>query len=95
MRWLLRTIGWASLLFAITAPVNADTREVNHETPAVVAKMGNHCSDDPNCFNRYHPSIKPVARVSPGQVVVIETRDAFDSNLNLHSTAAEASAGTG
>jgi hypothetical protein len=54
---LLRTIGWASLLFAIAASANADTREVKHETPAVVAKMGSHCSDDPNCFNRYHPGI--------------------------------------
>src|SRR5688572_8513590 len=92
MRLFLQTIGWGSLLLAITAPVNADTTEVKHETPAVVAKMGSHCSDDPNCFNRYHPSIKPVARVSPGQIVVIETRDAFDSNLNLQSTAEDVTA---
>jgi formamidase len=92
MSRLLRTIGWASLLFAMAAPANADTREVKYETPAVVAKMGSHCSDDPNCFNRYHPGIKPVARVNPGQVVVIETRDAFDSNLTLQSTAEDVTA---
>jgi formamidase len=89
---LLRTIGWASLLFAVSAPANADTTEVTHETAVVVAKKGSHCSDDPNCFNRYHPSIKPVARVSAGQVVVIQTRDAFDSNLNLQSTAEDVTA---
>jgi formamidase len=89
---LLRTIGWASLLFAMIASANADTTEVTHETAVVVVKMGSHCSDDPNCFNRYHPNIKPVARASPGQVVVIQTRDAFDSNLNLESTAEDVTA---
>src|SRR5687767_3800581 len=92
MSRLLRTIGWTSLLFAMIAPVNADTTKVTHETAVVVAKEGSHCSDDPNCFNRYHPNIKPVARASPGQVVVIQTRDAFDSNLNLESTAEDVTA---
>jgi formamidase len=91
MRKLLHIAGWASLMLAVT-PANADTRDVTHETPVVVAKTGAHCSDDPNCFNRYHPMIEPVSRVTPGQVVIIETRDAFDSNLTLQSTAEDVTA---
>ena len=82
----------APLMFVGVAAANADTTEVTHETPILVGKGGSHCSDDPNCFNRYHPGIKPVAQAAPGQVVVIETRDAFDSNLNLQSTAEDVTA---
>ena len=45
--------------------------------PVVVAKSGNHCKDDPHCMNRYHYAIKPVAHVQPGQLFVLETRDAL------------------
>jgi formamidase len=81
----------ASLL-ALAAAAQADTTDVTHETPVMVEKSGAHCADDPNCFNRYHPAIEPVARATPGQVVVIETRDAFDSNLTLESTAEDVTA---
>ena len=87
-----RTLWSVPFLFAVTPAAHADTTEVTHETPVVVAKIGSHCGDDPNCFNRYHPAIKPVARVQPGQAVVIQTRDAFDSNLNLQSTAEDVTA---
>jgi formamidase len=76
----------APLLIASASLAIADTSDVTHFEPVVVEKTGEHCADDPNCFNRYHPAIPPVARVGPGDVVVIETRDAFDSNLNLEST---------
>jgi formamidase len=52
----------------------------------VVAKSGDHCVDDKNCFNRYHPAIPPVLKVKPGQQIVFETRDALDSDLNFNST---------
>lgn len=78
---------WSTpLLFAFAAAASADTTDVTHETPILVEKTGAHCADDPNCFNRYHPAIQPVARAEPGEVVVVETRDAFDSNLTLEST---------
>ncbi|MFT5351449.1 MAG: formamidase [Planctomycetota bacterium] len=35
--------------------------------------------------NRWHPDIKPVAEVDPGQIIGIETRDAFDGQFN-HDT---------
>lgn len=86
MRLFRKAAAWsAPLLLGIAVPVHADTTEVTHETPVVVAKGGGHCADDPNCFNRYHPAIEPVARAKPGDVVIVETRDAFDSNLNLES----------
>jgi formamidase len=88
-----RLILWtAAFLCTAVASAYADTTDVTHEAPVLVAKAGDHCADDPSCFNRYHPAIKPVARVQPGQLVVLETRDAFDSNLNLQSTAEDVTA---
>jgi formamidase len=39
--------------------------------------------------NRWHPDIPPVVRVDPGQVVGLETRDAFDGQVGPNSTAAD------
>ena len=63
----------------------ADTSSVKLPPPAVVAKSGNHCKDDPHCMNRYHYAIKPVAHVQPGQLFILETRDALDSDLTFDS----------
>jgi len=63
----------------------ADTSEVKLPSPVIVAKTGKHCKDDPHCFNRYHYSIKPAAHVAPGQLFVLETRDALDSDLTFDS----------
>lgn len=92
MRSLHLPILTMPILFAIAAPAFADTTEVTHETPVIVAKGGTHCADDPNCFNRYHPAIPPVSHANSGQTIVLETRDAFDSNLNLESTAEDVTA---
>ena len=58
----------------------------------IVAKSGKHCKDDPNCFNRIHYAIKPVARVTPGQQFVLETRDGLDSEFDFNSTNADVAA---
>jgi formamidase len=63
----------------------ADTSDVKTQSIVEVRKKGAHCEQDPNCFNRYHPAIKPVARARPGQTIVVHTRDALDSNLNINS----------
>jgi formamidase len=42
--------------------------------------------------NRWHPDIKPIAEVDPGQIIGIETRDAFDGQFN-HQTNKEEVAG--
>ena len=65
--------------------VLADTTDVKTQSVVEVKKKGVHCEQDPNCFNRYHPAIKPVARAKPGQTIVVHTRDALDSNLNINS----------
>jgi formamidase len=77
----------AALLLIVSNIAAADTSDVRHFTPVVVEKSGDHCADDPNCFNRYHPAIPPVAQAAPGDVVVFETRDALDSTFTLDSTA--------
>ncbi len=39
--------------------------------------------------NRWHPDIRPVAEVEPGQVIGIETRDAFDGQFKHDTSATE------
>ena len=51
------TLGAVGLVSAALA----DTTDVTWQNRVVVAKEGAHCVDDPNCFNRYHPAIPPVA----------------------------------
>jgi formamidase len=76
----------AIILLALAGPAAlADTTDVKIRTIVEVKKQGVHCEQDPNCFNRYHPAIKPVARAKPGDYIVVHTRDALDSNLNINS----------
>src|ERR1700749_11541 len=71
------------LLLGSAGVALSDTSDVKGTAPLIVAKSGNHCKDDPNCFNRIHYAIKPAARVKPGQHFVLETRDGLDSDLNF------------
>jgi formamidase len=70
---------------ACTLPAWADTADVKTQSWVYVKKQGAHCVDDPNCMNRYHPAIKPVAQAKPGQLILFETRDALDSDLTVNS----------
>jgi formamidase len=70
----------------------ADTSDVKGPAPVVIGKSGKHCKDDPHCFNRYHPNIKPAATVKQDQFFVLETRDALDSDLTFASTAQDVAA---
>lgn len=83
---------FAAALAVSTASALADTTEVTWQSRVVVEKTAAHCADDPNCFNRYHPAIPPVERAQPGDYIVFETRDAFDSGLTLDSIAADVTA---
>jgi formamidase len=47
------------------------------------------CGEDPVCHNRIHSGIPPTAFANPGDVVVFETRDAVDNQLDSTSTAAD------
>ena len=77
-------IALALTLLAVP-PALADTADVTWREVVRVEKQGEHCVDDPNCFNRYHPQIPTVANANPGDRIVIETRDALDSDLTLDS----------
>ena len=78
-----------TLLLSITLIMSpfalADTSDVKTQSKVLVPKKGEHCVDDPNCFNRYHPAIKPVVRAKPGDLITFETRDALDSDLTVRS----------
>ena len=75
----------ALLASAIGPSAFADTADVKTQNIVEIKKKGAHCEQDPNCFNRYHPAIKPIARAKPGDQIVVHTRDALDSNLNINS----------
>ena len=70
----------------------ADTTAQQWRNSVVIEKEGEHCVDDPNCFNRYHPMIPPVARANPGDEIVFHTRDALDSDLQFDSIAEDLAA---
>lgn len=83
----------ATALFILPpGPARADTSEVTAWDTLRVEKQGPHCVDDPNCMNRLHPAIPPVARARPGQHIVFETRDALDSDFDLDSIPADVTA---
>ena len=67
--------------------LSADTTDSKWKNIIELAKTGDHCKDDKNCFNRYHPAIKAVATAEPGDIIVLHTRDALDSNYSLDAVA--------
>lgn len=69
-----------------------DTTDVTWQNRVEVAKEGNHCADDSNCFNRYHPAIPAAASAAPGDYVIFHTRDALDTDLTLDSIADDVTA---
>jgi formamidase len=71
----------------IAGAAQADTGDVTWQTRVELPREGDHCVDDPRCFNRYHPAIPMVERANPGDFIVFGTRDAIDSDLDLESTA--------
>ncbi len=73
------------ILFSLS--INADTTDSKWKKIVEITKSGDHCKDDKNCFNRYHPAIKPAAKANQGDIIVLHTRDALDSNYNLNSVA--------
>ncbi|MFO1318964.1 MAG: acetamidase/formamidase family protein [Burkholderiales bacterium] len=85
MKARLAAVTAALAAVSFSLPALADTTDVKTQSWVHVKKQGAHCSNDPNCMNRYHPAIPPVARAKPGQLVVFETRDALDSDLHADS----------
>jgi formamidase len=51
-----------------------------------IKRSGATAVDDPNCFNRLHWALEPVARAKAGDYIVYETRDAFDDQFGPGAT---------
>jgi len=81
----MSTLAVSFCLLSTVSTVWSDTTDVKTQTIVEVTKEGEHCEQDPNCFNRYHPAIQPVAKANPGDLIVVHTRDALDSNLTIDS----------
>jgi formamidase len=75
----------AGVLIGAVTGTQADTTDVKWKNVVEIKKSGAHCVDDPNCFNRYHPAIEPVATAKPGDHIIFHTRDALDADLDLNS----------
>lgn len=74
-------------LAVLLNPAFADTTDVKWRDTVIIEKEGEHCVDDPNCFNRYHSAIPSVSTAKPGDAIVFHTRDALDTDLTLDSNA--------
>ena len=66
------------------------TADVGSATRAITIDRSTHLNQQPRTgHNRWHPDIEPNLEVAPGEVVVLETRDALDGYLNSSSTVAD------
>ena len=86
MRTYSSLVTGVALIVGMT-PAFADTTDQTWMNKVVISKQGEHCSDDPNCFNRYHPDIPSKATANVGDMIVFDTRDALDSEFRLDSVA--------
>ena len=65
-----------ALSLGTISSLSADTTDQKWMTKVEIAKEGMHCSDDANCFNRYHPEVPPKAPANLGDMIIFHTRDA-------------------
>jgi formamidase len=66
------------------------TTQIGSSPRSVTIDRTTHLEQQPRTgHNRWHPDIEPVLEVEPGEVVVLETRDALDGYLNSASTVAD------
>ena len=79
----------SALFSALAFQAVADTTDHKWITIIELEKQGEHCADDPNCFNRYHPEVSEKATANIGDIMVYHTRDALDTKFTLDSTPAD------
>lgn len=75
-----------ALTIGMVSTVTADTSDQKWMTKVEISKEGMHCSDDVNCFNRYHPDVPSKASANIGDMIIFHTRDALDTEFRLDST---------
>ena len=71
--------------YFISSFVFADTTNQKWMKKVELKKTGDHCVNDKNCFNRYHPNIPSAAKANPGDMIILHTRDALDTGFRLDS----------
>ena len=64
-----------ALTIGMVSTVTADTSDQKWMTKVEISKEGMHCSDDVNCFNRYHPDVPSKASANIGDMIIFHTRD--------------------
>ena len=79
----------SALFSALAFQAVADTTDQKWMTIIELEKQGEHCADDPNCFNRYHPEVPEKATANIGDMIVYHTRDALDTKFTLDSIPAD------
>ena len=79
----------SALFSALAFQAVADTTDQKWMTIIELEKQGEHCADDPNCFNRYHPEVSEKATANIGDMIVYHTRDALDTKFTLDSIPAD------
>ena len=63
------------------------TTDVGSSSRAITIDRSTHLNQQPRTgHNRWHPDVEPRLEVEPGELVVLETRDALDGYLNSAST---------
>ena len=69
--------------------MEGESKTMSIETAAYISiDRSKTLQEERTCgHNRWHPDIIPAAEVEPGQVVGLETRDAFDGFIQRTSTA--------
>jgi formamidase len=66
------------------------TTDVGSVSKRITIDRTAHLNEQPRTgHNRWHPEIDPVLQVDPGEVILLETRDALDGYLNPQSTVAD------
>jgi formamidase len=66
------------------------TTDVSSSAKSITIDRSKHLAEEPRTgHNRWHPDIEPALEVEPGELVVLETRDALDGYLNARSTEAD------
>ena len=79
----------SALFSALAFQAVADTTDHKWITIIELEKQGEHCADDPNCFNRYHLEVSEKATANIGDIMVYHTRDALDTKFTLDSIPAD------
>ena len=69
------------LLFTAASICQAGAVEIE-EDALVIEMTDGWCTQDPNCYNRYHHAVPMSVRARPGQMIVMETRNTLDFNLD-------------